>query len=211
MRKLMVGVIVVSGMLAFVGCSPDEMELSVSSKTINDVAKGEVAFADAILSFNIEQDDIKEKLPEIRQVVKPYLGKNGKLTMRGDKITASFKVPFVTKDKVDSCAEKSVAMLVLDNGRLQLIETPYLKALNRDLAAIDFSIDVDLKANHIVYKIGGDESAKCTVNATAVFVDGEPHVNFAKQLAADDSVDIEFRCDADASIWHQIKPYIEIK
>lgn len=34
MRKLMGGVVVVFGMLAFVGCSPDEMELSVSSKTI---------------------------------------------------------------------------------------------------------------------------------------------------------------------------------
>ncbi len=211
MKKLIVGVIVVAGMLAFVGCSPDEMELAVSSKVISAVAKGEAAFADAIVSFNIEQDGIKEKLPKIREVVKPYLGKNGKLTMRGDKITASFKVPFVTKANADSYAENSVAMLVLDNGRLQLVETPYLKALNRDLAAIDFSIDVDLKANHLVYKIACDGSAKCAVKATAVFIDGEPHVNFAKQLAADDSVDIEFRCDADASVWHQIRPYIEIK
>ena len=196
---------------ALIGCSPDEMEVSISTNSLLAISQGKSDTADVVVSFVNEQDSVKEKLPEIRQVVKPYLGKNGKLTMRGDKITASFKVPFVTKDKVDSCAEKSVAMLVLENGRLQLAETPYLKALNRDLAAIDFSIGVDLKANHIVYKISGDETATCTVKATAVFVDGEPHVNFAKQLAADDSIDIEFRCDADASIWHQIKPYIEIK
>lgn len=211
MNKLAIGVIIVSGMLAFVGCSPDEIELSFSSKSIGDVVKGEVTFADVIVSFANEQDSVKEKMPKIREVVKPYLGKNGRLTMRGDKITANFKVPFVTKAKADSCAEKSVAVLVLDDSRLQLIETPYLKALNRDLAAIDFSLDVDLKASHLVYKISGDDSANFTVKATAVFVDGEPHVNFTKQVAADDSVDIEFRCDADASVWHQIRPYIEVK
>ena len=43
----------------------------------------------------------------------------------------------------------------------------------------------------------------CKVKATAVFVDGEPHARFAKQIAADDSVNIEFRCDLDASIWRQ--------
>ena len=51
----------------------------------------------------------------------------------------------------------------------------------------------------------------CNVKATAVFVDGEPHVHFAKQIAADDSGDIEFRRDADASVWHQITPSTEIK
>jgi len=187
------------------------MEVSLDSRAICDVAKGEVAHADVVVSFANEQDSVKEKLPKIREVVKPYLGKSGKLTMRGDKITANFKVPFASKEKVASSSEKAVAKLVLDNGRLKLQETPYLKALNRDLAAIDFSIDVDLKAKHLVYKIVGDESTNCTVTATAVFVDGEPHIHFAKQLAADDSVDIEFRCDTDASVWHQITPYIEIK
>jgi len=131
--------------------------------------------------------------------------------MRGEKVTATFKVPFMLKDKVDSCQDKTVARLVLDAGRLQLIESPNLKGLNRDLKAIDFTIDVDLKAKHLVYKIVGDESTNCTIKATAVFVDGEPHVHFAKQLTADDTVDIEFRCDTDASVWHQITPYIEIK
>lgn len=194
-----------------VGCSPDEMEVSLSASALSSVAESQGYHADVSVSFVNGQDSVKEKLPKIREVVKPYLGKSGKLTMRGDKITANFKVPFASKDKIESSSEKAVAKLVLDNGRLQLQETPYLKALNRDLAAIDFSIDVDLKANHLVYKIGGDESTNCTVKATAVFVDGEPHVHFAKQLAADDSVDIEFRCDTDASVWHRIAPYVEVK
>ena len=193
------------------GCSPEGMEIALPVKAIADVVAGCVSEADITVSFNNEQDSVKDKLPKIREVVKPYLGKSGKLTVRGDKITANFKVPFMTKENADSCADKTVAKLVLDNGRIQLVETDCLKALNRDLAAIDFSIDVDLKANHLVYKVVGEESTNCTVMATAVFVDGEPHVNFTKRLAADDSVDIEFRCDTDASVWHQIKPYIEIR
>jgi len=198
-------------LLPLVGCSPDEMEVSIVAGSISNVVAGHDSKAEVNMSFINEQDSVKEKLPKIREIVKPYLGKSGKLTMRGDKITANFKVPFGSKDKVESSLEKAVAKLVLDNGRLQLQETPYLKALNRDLAEIDFSIDIDLKAKHLVYKIVGDESTNCMVKATAVFVDGEPHVHFAKQLTADDSVDIEFRCDTDASVWHQITPYIEIK
>ena len=38
---------------------------------------------------------------------------------------------------------------------------------------------------------------------TDVAVAGEPHARFAKQIAADDSVNIEFRCENDASIWRQ--------
>jgi len=194
-----------------VGCSPDELEISVTAKAWRDVVSDQISKAEISMRFVNDQDSVKEKLPKIREVVKPYLGKNGKLTVRGDKISANFSVPIMAKEKMDSCAEKTIAILAWDNRRLQLVETPYLKALNRDLAAIDFSIDVDLKAKHLVYKIVGDDSTNCTVKATAVFVDGEPHVHFAKQLAADDSVGIEFRCDTDASIWHQITPYIEIK
>lgn len=56
--------------------------------------------------------------------------------------------------------------------------------------------------DQLVYKISGDGSTNCTVKATAAFVDGETHINFVKQFAADDSVDIEFRCNTDVSIWH---------
>ena len=43
----------------------------------------------------------------------------------------------------------------------------------------------------------------CMAKVTDVAVDGEPHVRFAKQIAAEDSVNIEFRCDTDVSVWHQ--------
>ena len=51
----------------------------------------------------------------------------------------------------------------------------------------------------------------CKVKATVVFVDGESHIHFAKQIAADDSVGIEFGCDTNASVWHQITASTEIK
>ena len=94
------------------------------------------SLADITVSFNNEQDSVKDKLPKIRGVVKPYLGKSEKLTVRGDKITANFKVPFASKENADFWADKVVAKLVLDNGRIQLVEADSLKALNRDLAAI---------------------------------------------------------------------------
>jgi len=201
----------VACLFALAGCSPDEMEVSISAKDLAAVRAGAVAYADVSVSFANEQESIKEKMPQIRETVKPYLGETGKFTVRGGKLTANFRAPVVSGGTACAGEDRAVARLVLGSGRLQLFETPYLKALNSDLSAIDFSIDVDLKAKHMVYKIVGGESAKCEVRATAVFVDGDAHVNFSKRLGAGDSVDIEFRCDTDASIWHQIRPQIEIR
>lgn len=51
----------------------------------------------------------------------------------------------------------------------------------------------------------------CKVREATVFVDSESHVHFVKQISADDSVDIGFRCDTDASVWYQIIASTEIK
>lgn len=208
-RALSLLAILAVGLLA--GCSPEDLELSIPTKALQKARSGEYGFAEATVNFENDQDSVKEKLVKIKSVVMPYLGKSGKMTVRGDKVSAKFKIPVVAKTAIGKLAEEPIMQLVLDKGKLELSETSRLKSLNDALSDVDFSIDVDLKASHVVFKIVGEEGAACKVKATAVFVDGEPFVTFQKDVTADESVDIEFRCDNDASVYHQIKPFIEVQ
>ena len=194
----------------FAGCSPEELELAIKSSAINKAASGAYGMANATISFEVETDDIKSKLPKIRTEVMPYLGKEGKMTVRGDKVTAKFKVPVVADSYYGSLPERPLARLVLKDGLLKFEPTSRLDALNRALSDIDLTIEVDFKAKHVVFKIVGDSDAKCKVSATAVFIDGEAKVNYTAEVGNDDSVDIEFRCDNEASVYHQIQPFIGI-
>jgi len=67
--------------LGLCGCSPDEMEIALSTKSLRDVATGHVSSADLSVSFVNELGNIKQKLPQIREAVSPYLGKFGKLRL----------------------------------------------------------------------------------------------------------------------------------
>ena len=194
----------------FAGCSPEELELAIKSSAINKAASGAYGMANATISFEVETDDIKSKLPKIRTEVMPYLGKEGKMTVRGDKVTAKFKVPVVADSYYGSLPERPLARLVLKDGLLKFEPTSRLDALNRALSDIDLTIEVDFKAKHVVFKIVGNSDAKCKVSATAVFIDGEAKVNYTAEVGNDDSVDIEFRCDNEASVYHQIQPFIGI-
>lgn len=194
-----------------VGCSPEDLELSIPAKALQKAKSGEYGYAEVTVSFENDMDSVKEKLGKIKSVVMPYLGPSGKMTVRGDKVTAKFRIPVVAKAAIGKLAEEPIMQLVLDKGKLELSETSRLQSLNNALSGVDFSLDVDLKASHVVFKVVGDEATSCKVKATAVFVDGEPFVTFQKAVMTDESVDIEFRCDDDASVYHQIKPFIEIQ
>ena len=209
-KRVKHGVFALVGALAIAGCSPSELELAIKSSAISKAVGGAYGMANATAAFEVETDDIKTKLPKIRAAVMPYLGKDGKMTVRGDKITAKFKVPVVADSYVGSLPEKPLARLVLKDGVLKFEPTSQLDGLNRALSDIDFSIDVDFKAKHVVFKIVGDSDAKCKVRATAVFIDGEARVKYDAEVGDDESVDIEFRCDNDSSVDHQIQPFIEL-
>lgn len=208
--KRVLGLLVILAVGLLAGCSPEDLELSIPAKALQKAKSGECGHAEVTVTFENDLDSVKENLAKIKSVVMPYLGKSGKMTVRGDKITAKFKIPVVAKAAIGKLTEKPIMMLVLDKGKLALSETPRLKSLADALSDIDFSIDVDLKANHVVYKVVGEEDTPCKIKATAVFVDGEPFVTYQKDVTEDESVDIEFRCDEDASIYHQIKPFIEV-
>lgn len=209
-KTVMALVLAAFSALFFAGCSPEELELAIKSSAIGKAVSGAYGMANATITFGVETNDIKSKLPKIRAEVMPYLGKDGKMTVRGDKITAKFKVPVVADSYYGSLPERPLARLVLKDGMLKFEATSQLEALNRTLRGIDFSLDVDFKAKHVVFKIIGDSESKCKVSATAVFIDGEAKVNYTAEVGNDDSVDIEFRCDNEASVYHQIQPFIGI-
>ena len=208
LTKVLLALLVFSFIL-FSGCSPDDLELAIKASSIEKAVSGSCGMATATVVFETSSDDIKSKFSRIRDVVMPYLGKDGKITFLGNKIRAKFKVPVASSSYMGSFSEVPLAKLELDGNKLQFKPTAQLSSLNRELRRIDAMIDIDFKAKHVVFKIIGDNEAKCGVKATAVFVDGEAKLNYQAVAEDDESVDIEFRC-GDASIYSQIQPFVEI-
>ena len=197
--------------LILAGCSPEDIEINVNTSDIVKATEGTYGMAKASVSFDIDDFDLRDKIQRIRAAVLPYLGKDGKCIVRGHKITAEFNVPVVAENYFGEITEKPLAILVLRGSTLKFEPTARIDSLNWDLREIDIGLDVDLKAKHVVFKIAGDGGAICKVKATAVFINGVAKVNYVAEVGDDDFVDIEFRCDNESSIYHQIQPFIEIE
>ncbi len=208
MKNKLAAIAVAAAML--VGCSPDELEVSILTSDIQKAQSGSYGMASATATFDSEMNDVKEKFTQIRSKVMPYLGKSGKMILRGDKIVVKFDIPVVSRTFSGNLGTTPLAKLVLDGDKLKLESTSRLQALNGELSDIDFSLGADLKAKHLVFNISSDTPEPCKVKATAVFVDGEPKVTYAASVADGDSVDIEFRCEGESSIYSMLDPFIEI-
>jgi len=208
MKNKLAAIAVAAAML--VGCSPDELEVSILTSDIQKAQSGSYGMASATATFDSGMNDVKEKFPQIRAKVMPYLGKSGQMILRSDKIVVKFDIPVVSGKFSGALETTPLAKLVLDGDKLKLESTSKLKALNSELSDIDFSLGADLKAKHLVFNISGDTPEPCKVKATAVFVDGEPKVTYAASVADGDSVDIEFRCEGESSIYSMLDPFIEI-
>jgi len=80
--------LLMSGLVLFllIGCSPEELEITISPKEVQSAKYGSIGHAEVSVSFENGQESVKEKLGAIRNAVLPYLGKGGKMTVRGDKV-----------------------------------------------------------------------------------------------------------------------------
>ena len=206
------GFLVVCAALVLTGCSPEEVELDIPTSAIQKARTGSSGEATATVVFDSEISDIKSKLPKIREIVTPYLGKDGKLTTRGSRITAKFNVPVVSSSFKGASPEMPLARLVLnEDNTLQFKPTRQMDALSKSLQSIDFTLDVDFKAKHFIFRFSGDDASSLKLKATAVFVDEKAYVAYEKKITDGDSVDIEFRCDSNASIYNQIDPFVTVE
>ncbi len=208
MKSKLAVIAVAAAMLA--GCSPDELEISILTSDVQKAQSGSYGMASATATFESEMSDVKGKFTQIRSKVMPYLGKSGKMNLRGNKIIVKFDIPVVPRKFSGALEATPLAKLVLDGDKLKLESTSRLKALNRELSDIDFSLGADLKAKHLIFNMSCDTPAPCKVKATAVFIDGEPKVAYATSVADGDSVDIEFRCGGESSIYSKLDPFVEI-
>lgn len=205
------GFLVAGAALILTGCSPEEVELDITTSAIQKAQSGSFGEATATVVFESSSSDIKSKLPKIREIVTPYLGKEGKLTVRGSRITAKFNVPIVSSSFDGSLPEMPLARLVLNaNNTLQFKPTRQMNALSKALQSIDYSFDVDFKAKHFVFRFSSDNASRLKIKATAVFVDEQAYVVYEKEITDGDSADVEFRCDSNASIYNQIDPFVSI-
>lgn len=208
--KLFICGLVASLAIAFSGCSPEEMEISISTRAIRKAQAGEIATAEVTAVFDASMDDAKAKFSEIRSAVLPYLGEGARMTLKKDTMIATFTIS-ILPEGVTNVPGRLPICLALRDGKLKLVETPMLKRMNRDLNNIDFSLEADLKAKSIVFSIEGDSANAPVVSATAAFVDGTPYVTYRESVPAGHSTQIEFRCGDDSSIYKQITPFIEVK
>ena len=190
------------------GCSPEELEIAIPTSAVGKAANGSCGMAAATVVFKADQKSVTEKFPQIREKALPFLGKNGRITLRDQKITAKFDVPVAASSAAVS--GQSLARLALHGDILKFEPTARLGALNRALREIDSDISVDFNAKNMIFRFDGDCAEKLKIKATAVFIDGAAKVSHVAEVGDGDSVDILFRCDSDASIYSQIQPFVEI-
>lgn len=194
-----------------IGCSPEKIEVAIKTSSLNKLVGSSRGTADVTVSYEAETSDIKKRFPEIKKAVLRYIGEDGRISIHGDTITSKFSVPIVTKSFAKLSSKKTIAQVVVeDSGMMRFEPTCLLDALNSDLRDIDGTISVDFKANRFVYRIIRDDMKECNVRATAVFVDGEAKVNYSTRIDYGDSVDVEFRCSSEQSIYHEINPFIVV-
>ncbi len=200
-----------SAALLLAGCSPDEVEVEIPMSAIQRAKSASIGEATVTVVFTSQSSDVKSKIPQIREAVTPYLGKDGRLTVRSGRITTKFTAPVVSSSFRGSLPQAPLARLVLnDNNTLQFQTTSQMEGLTKALKSVDSSFNIDLNASHFVFRMLNDDGSRVKVRATAVFVDEKAYVNYEKALSDGESVDIEFRCDSTSSIYNQIDPFVEI-
>ena len=203
-------VLSVATVALFAGCSPESVDIEVSSSDIAAARAGSVGYAQVKAVYSCSGDDAKSKFPSIKKTTLPYLGDGSKMVLKDDNIIATFKVPVVSSANFNSIANKAVAALVLDGEKLTFKSTSYLKSLNRELNSIDSSMEADFKAKHMTFSVSSDSDG-FEVGAIAAFVDSKAYLNYTAKLANGESTDIDFRCSSEESVYHTLDPFIIVK
>ena len=213
MKTLAVGAI---GAMAVVlsGCDPDKFGVSLPVSAINKAVAGGVGTAKVKAFYKTSQDDIKQKLPQIKAVLQSRLGEKAKIDLaippKGDAtLSVAWRIPVVDHANVAKVSGKPVLGLVLDGTWLTFMTLSGLEPLNADLNRINSGIDASFMCD-MEFIVNNDTEEDYTFLVCGAFVDEQPHVYNNVKLASEDSTTVLFKRKDDASVFHFRNPCLGI-
>lgn len=205
--KLFFGSLIAGMMLVFCGCDPDCVEFEVPTSALKAAMEGEIRHAKCAITFRSIDDDIKKKLPQIRNEIIPLLGKGGKIQTRDDSLLVSFvtKVAGVGTDT----GKTGPLYIQVNEGVVTYRATPVFAEINNRLEKIDISLSTKDDPKQVAFRIVGDGTT-LQVSAVAVFVDGKAHLKYTEEFKDDDEKELVFHRTPE-SVYSQIRPIFVIK
>jgi len=195
------------------GCDPDKFSVTVPVSAIKKAADGKVGYAKAKAYYRTTQDDVKRRLPQIRDVIKKHLGDQARVDISTPSegnatLTAAWKIPVFAKGQ-EGIGNAPVLGLMLDGTWLSLTPQTGLNALNSDLGKIDATISAGFMCDmDIVVK--NDTEEVYTFLTCGTFVDEQPYVHKDVKVDADESATVSFKRKDEGSVYHFKDPCIGI-
>lgn len=191
--------LVLGASLLLVGCTPDELEITVYSSDIEAASKGESVEVPATVRFSMVGKDDRGNLQQASALAKRWLPADAKIEIAnaqfGDKLIVETKVPMVPATKAAGMiqSQRPLIYLEVDGGLVTLRRTPHLEVLNRELRNLNIMLGAKLPARSTVFAVVGDRPPKAqTVEATAVFVNDRPVLQLKEAVVHRRTINIRF-------------------
>lgn len=198
------------------GCTPDALKVDVYTSDVEIAAGGEVIYVPAQAVFSIMGKDKENLLPRASEAAKKYLHTKSTFSeskgMMGRNLVVDTKLPMGNREALQKylAQNQRLAVLLVDEGRVSLESTDYLRSFDSELSGMNMMLGLDLPAKRTLFNVVSDSREPITVDATAVFVSKKPFLNYQHTLERRDSVEIEFK-GGDASVYSEISPVVKLK
>lgn len=194
------------------GCTPDSLTVTIPVSAVESARGGSSGQATARIVYSTIDDDDAGQLSRVCDIVRPFLGPGGEVKSESDeisgKVTASLKIPVVPESRLRSCGAV-LAVVLRENGRLEVAEGPRMPALKAELKDFNSSFGISLDGGKQIFRLVGDSDAVLRTTVHGVFVDDRPVAVETIRVGRGDWTSIRFD-RSDGSVYGEIVPFLEL-
>lgn len=199
-----------------VGCTPDEVIVTIPTSAIQKSQAGEVGYASAKVTYSVLDEDGKNQLEKCKEVAAKFVGEDGTVELSGGLdptdsepayLTATFKMPICTPQNKEKVKFIPPAALWLENNALTF--NPCVKRLNAELKKINDGIKAEYNGGRTVFRLVGDSEKVVQLRVFAVFIDKKPIVCRDVSVGNGKDHEVLFHRSPD-HIWNEINPFVNI-
>lgn len=200
-------------LLSMLGCSPDNLTVTVGTAAVESVRAGGEGMAKAKVVFSTIDGDDVEEIALITRVIRRYLGDFGALETDRDEMmttfTASLEVPVVRAEKLSAQHGVVLAVVLHPNGHLEVAEGPRFQQLNHDLENVNGMLGIDLNGGKHTFRLVGNSGAALSARVYGAFVDGKATPTGIIRVFEGDWVEVRFDRGG-GSVYEKIAPFLEL-
>jgi hypothetical protein len=200
-----------------VSCKPDLFEIDLYTSDLDVALEGEIVLVNIKATFEMLGDDDDGDLDRAITIAKKYLSPETTYVqsqgMMGPRMIIETRIPLGSLDSVNTYLtnQPAIAVLTLEEDRINLLTTTKMDALDRELSGMNFMLGFDWPPKSTSFNVISDSREKKNVSATAVFVKNKGMLYFDQVLNRRDSVKVVFSGESGSVYSDDIQPHLYIK